>query len=357
MHKSFVERFFLRAGWWILLCEITASALGWRGLSIAGKRWPLALFPLGILGRWRQAPTFAGASRLERVAARMAGIGAFAALAVWRQRTRTPSTVLTIGERDGRRISAVEITMNEGHLPGLLVEPIHENSDLGVLVLHGAGADKGYYSWPLLFGLTRAGFAACAIDVDGHGVNPRVLNFPDVLDDVAVGVRWLRERYRKVAVIGVSQGGCVAARAVADGVALDALVLLEAPITIDVTKAVQRREMRTVVLPAAWALHRDLGTVGMICGWYGTPVRTRIGTVDLIQRLDIVGSVKRITCPLLLCYARDDAVVPIAQARAVAAAAPPGTPLVVVPAATHLSLPIDRRTIRHVTRWLRTVTK
>lgn len=357
MRSSFVKRFLLRASWWLLLGEVVVSALGWRGLSVVGKRWSVALLPLGALGRWRLAPAFAAATTLERAAARVVGIAAFVGLAVWRQRTRTPATVLTIGERDGRRISAVEIAMDEGHLPGLLVERLHGNSELGVLVLHGAGADKGYYSWPLLFGLARVGFAACAVDVDGHGANPRVLDFPHVLDDVAVGVRWLRERYGKVAVIGISQGGCIAARAVADGVALDALVLLASPITIDVTKAVRRREMRTVVLPAAWALHRDLGTLGMICGWYGTPVRTRVGTVDLIQRLDIVNSVRRITSPLLLCYGRNDAVVPIAQARTVAAAAPFGTPLVIVPAATHLSLPIDRRTTKHITRWLRQVTR
>ncbi len=355
MQRSPIKRFALRAAWWLLIAEGGTSALGWRGLSIVGARWPAALVPLAALVGWRLLWQLDSAPKGERVLARVAGIAAWAGLAVWRQRARTPATVFTIGERDGRRISTVEIAMSEGHLPGLLVEPIR-HTDVGVLVLHGAGADKGYYSWPLLFGLARAGFAACAIDVDGHGASPRVLQFPDVLEDVEVGVRWLRERYGTVAVVGISQGGCIAARAVADGVDVHALVLLEAPITIDVTKAVERREMRTVALPAAWALHRDLGTLGMICGWYGTPVRTRIGTVDLIKRLDIVDSVRRIGAPLLLCYARNDAVVPLAQARTVAAAAPPGTPLVIVPAATHLSLPIDQRTIRHIVRWLRQVT-
>ncbi len=36
-----------------------------------------------------------------------------------------------------------------------------------------------------------------------------------------------------------------------------------------------------------------------------------------------------------------------------AAAAPAGTPLHIVPGATHLSLPIDRRAIRRLTDWLR----
>lgn len=356
MQRSRIKHVVLRAAWWLLLGEGIASALGWRGLSILGERWPVALVPTAALVRWRQQSDLKAGAKMERVLARAAGIAAWAGLAVWRQRTRTPATVFTVGERDGRRISTVEIAMSAQHLPGLLVEPIG-HTDVGVLVLHGAGADKGYYSWPLLFGLARAGFAACAIDVDGHGANPRVLQFPDVLQDVEIGAKWLRERYGTVAVVGISQGGCIAARAVADGVDVEALVLVEAPITIDVTKAVKRREMRTVALPAAWALHRDLGTLGMICGWYGTPVRTRIGTVDLIKRLDIVDSVRRVGAPLLLCYARNDAVVPVTQARTIAAAAPPGTPLVIVPAATHLSLPIDQRTIRHIVRWLRQVTR
>jgi pimeloyl-ACP methyl ester carboxylesterase len=56
----------------------------------------------------------------------------------------------------------------------------------------------------------------------------------------------------------------------------------------------------------------------------------------------------------LLCYGGRDAVVPIAQGHAVAAAAPPHTTLITVPRATHLSLSIDRRVIRMLTAWLDT---
>jgi pimeloyl-ACP methyl ester carboxylesterase len=353
---NFWTRFFARAVWWLVLAEGLLSALGWRGLTILGQRWSRVVVIPALVAHYRLARLFVPAPKIERFAARGVGLAAFLGLAVWRQRARTPATVLTVGERNGRRVSDVQIAMDDGYLPGLLVEPLH-GSKVGVLVLHGAGANKSYYSWPLLFGLTDAGFAACAVDVDGHGDNPRVLDFPSVLDDVVVSVRWLRERYGHVAVVGISQGGCIAARAIADGVEVDALVLMEAPITVNVTKAVERREMRTVALPATWALHRDLGTLGMICGWYSQPVRTKIGTVDLIERLDIVGSVARVKSPLLLCYARNDAVVPVAQARTIAAAAPANTPLVLLAGATHLSLPIDGRAIRHVARWLALVTR
>jgi alpha-beta hydrolase superfamily lysophospholipase len=236
-------------------------------------------------------------------------------------------------------------------MPGIVVEPL-AGSSAAVLIVHGAGNHKTFFAWPLLHGLADAGFAACAIDVDGHGDNPRFLNFPDSLDNVKAGVAWLREHYATVAVLGISQGGCLAARTVADGLMADALVILEAPISVNVTKAVIRREARTLALPAAWDLHRDVGTIGIVKGWRTKPTRARIGTVDLIRRLDLLDSVTRIDCPLLLCYAANDAVVPLSQAHAVAAAAPTDASFVIVPRATHLSLSIDRRVVRLVSAWL-----
>jgi hypothetical protein len=46
-------------------------------------------------------------------------------------------------------------------------------------------------------------------------------------------------------------------------------------------------------------------------------------------------------------------VVPPSEIPAILRAAPAGTPLVVVPYATHLSLPIDRRAVHALRQWLR----
>ncbi|HEY0603231.1 MAG TPA: alpha/beta fold hydrolase [Herpetosiphonaceae bacterium] len=340
--------------WWLLMAEVAASLARWQGLTIFGRRWlGLSAIGLGAVSALLSMERAALSGPAFGLAAPI-GLAVFVLMAVWRQSQRRPETILAPGERDGRRISEVGIPIVDGPMPAIVVEPVG-GSATGVLIVHGAGNHKTFYAWPLLHGLADAGLAACAIDVDGHGDNPRPMAFPETLDDVTAGVSWLRERYSRVVVLGISQGGCLAARAVADGLAIDALVILEAPISINVTKAVIRREARTLVRPAAWALHRDVGTIGIVRGWRTKPTRARIGTVDLIARLDLPASIARVRCPLLLCYAGNDAVVPKVQAHAVAAAAPQGSTFVLVPRATHLSLSIDRRVVRLICDWLKHV--
>lgn len=341
----------LMALWWLLLAALVSGLRGWRGLMVLPDRL-----------RWLPAPLLAVLSLLllprlsslrwpAALAATALGLAAFLLLAVWRTRGQPWEPLLAPGEHAGRRICAVEIPIAGGPLPGLLVEPL-SGSQIGVLVLHGAGDHKAFYAWPRLYALADAGFAALAIDVDGHGANPRPLDFPTVLEDVTAGVAWLRQRYRQVAVIGISQGGCLAARAVAEGLSVDALVIMAAPISVAVTRAVIRREALILLHPAAWALLRDLGALPLLRLWRSGGIRGKISYVDLIRRLDLLGSLARIRCPLLLCYAAHDAVVPRGQALAIAAAAPPGATFMLVRGATHLSLPIDHRVLRRVSAWL-----
>lgn len=343
----------LVALWIALALNLFFTLRGWRGLMIAPRRWlwlnvallGVASLPIGLrlpLIHW-----------YESIVGGVLGIGLFVALAAWATRRQTWDDLFAPGDRDGRRIREVAIPLDGGPMPALLIEPL-SGSAVGVLVVHGAGDHKRFYSWPRLYALADAGFAALAIDVDGHGDNPRPLEFQGVLENVAAGVAWLRERYHHVAVIGISQGGCITARAVADGVDVDALVVMEAPISVNVTPAVRRREALIVAHPAAWRLQRDLGALALYRSWRSGGIRGNISYVDLIQRLDLLGSIARIRCPLMLCYAARDAVVPADQARQVAAAAPLGTTFVLVPRATHLSLPIDRRVLHTIVGWLRT---
>ncbi len=78
----------------------------------------------------------------------------------------------------------------------------------------------------------------------------------------------------------------------------------------------------------------------------------RISTRDLIDRLDLRSSIASIACPLWLCYGGSDLVVPLADVREIHHVAPPGTPLVVVPRATHLSLPIEPAALSALAGWL-----
>ena len=366
---------------WLLLAELAAAAAGWRGLALLERRvWITAMLliaavvALVLLGTTRWWHVVTGA---------LFGLLLFLVLTSWLKRNLTATTILAPGARDNRRIVNVEVPIAGGPIPAVLVEPLH-GAEFAVLVVHGAGDHKLLYAWPRMYTLSDHGFAVLAIDVDGHGASPRVLDFPSVLEDVAAGVAWLRERYHHVGVIGISQGGCISARAVAEAstslpdrprastslpdrpsassslpdgtggtLEVDALVIMEAPASINITRAVYRNEARILGYPVAWQLLRDIGTIGLYREWWTPAVRTRLSTADLIRRLDIVGSVRRITCPLMLVYGGRDAVVPLEQARAVEAAAPPGASFVLIPNATHLSLTIDRRVIRRVAVWLR----
>jgi alpha-beta hydrolase superfamily lysophospholipase len=344
-----------------LLALLVAAALVWDGIA-AIRRWrglrltafsPRRTFAIATLVSLLYVAALWFSADPPRAAAWSAlALPVVMILVLARGRGVEPQAWSSAGTWEAHRTTRVDIPADDGQIPALLFEPA-AGGDAAVLVLHGAGAHKTFYSWPLIDGLLEAGLAVCAIDIDGHGDNARVLEFPAVLEDVAAPVCWLRERWEFVGVVGVSLGGCIAARAVAEGVAVDALALLEAPIDARVSRRARRNERWTVARRATWELHRYAGTVPLITGWRTAPTRTRIGTLDLIRRLDLPGSVGRAVCPLLLVYGGDDLVVPVEQAHTVAVVAPAGTPLHIVPGATHLSLPIDVRAIRITAEWLR----
>jgi alpha-beta hydrolase superfamily lysophospholipase len=203
--------------------------------------------------------------------------------------------------------------------------------------------------------LLGAGFAVCAIDLAGHGASRRVLDLRAALEDVRASVAWLRPRAAWIGIAGISLGGCVAARAVADGLAVDGLAILEAPASVAVTRRVVRNEWRTIARHGTWALHRYAGTLPLIRAWRTEPTRSRISTVDLIRDLNLLQSVGQVRCPVWLCYGAADLVATPDDARRIAAAAQARTVLRIIPRATHLSLPLDRRALQALCRWLRDV--
>lgn len=340
----------------VLFVDVGMGALQWPGLRVT-RLHPGAtglLAAAGLAG-WllisRTIPIPAGAT----IAALAFALPIYLGVATIRGRSLSPPNYA--GDTAGGGYSAkwAALAVAEGTVPALLIEP--SGPARGALaLLHGAGAHKTFYAWPMIDALLEAGFAVCAIDLDGHGENERVLDFPSVLEDVGVTVTFLRQRFPFVGVVGVSLGGCIAARAVAEGCHVDALAIFESPITIDITPRVVRHEYRTLLRSAAWSLHRYAGTLPLAQAWRTDATRTRIGIVELIQRLDLPGSLRRIDAPLFLCYGDNDGVVSMAQAREIAAAAPQGTPLVIARRATHLSLPVDGRALRALGVWLNRVT-
>jgi pimeloyl-ACP methyl ester carboxylesterase len=193
--------------------------------------------------------------------------------------------------------------------------------------------------------------AVLLIDLDGHGENPRPQSFPAITEDVEAAVTWLRARYERVGLLGISLGGCVAARAVAEGVAVDGLVVLEAPPRLHFTRADMYREALALARPYLFDLFSDCTVYAIIRAWEYPPIRAAISTWDLIDALDLLGSLPRITAPLLLLYGGSDAIVKPAQAEQARRAAPSGTPFRLVPGASHLTLILTPETLRRVGEW------
>ena len=347
---SMVVFLLVTAAW--LLLDAAAGFAGWIGLrSTPLPPWIVLLLAVlslaAVMFLLRGGPAASPALLLSLLVAPLLHLG----LASFTARSRVPDRWSAAGTYAGHRITAVELPVADGAVPALFYEPLVPPRGTLVLI-HGAGAHKSFYTWPMVESLLAAGFAICAIDLAGHGASRRILDLPAAMEDVRAAVEWLRAGAGWVGVVGISLGGCVAARAAAEGLPLDALAILESPAALRITRQVTRNEWRTLGRRATWALHRYAGTLPLLRAWRTEPARSRISTVELIHQLDLIGSVRRARCPVWLCYGGADLVAPPEEARRIAAAAPPGTPLVLIPRATHLSLPLDRRALDALCLWL-----
>lgn len=351
--------FFLALVFWMSLFEAVAALLRWQGLALLGKRLrgtSAFVLPWSV-------------SRLRR-----AGLQSVAALALallpalvlhlvlssMRNWQLNPRRRLLPGRFADRQISRIDIPTAAGPVPTLYIVPTG-GTHAAVCVAHGSGCNKTFYAWGLVDALLAQGMAVMLVDLDGHGESPRAQAFPAILHSVSGPVNWLRQRYMRVGVIGISLGGCVAARAVADGAAADALVVLEAPPRLHLTRRQVVREALYLFRPGVLHLLRDGSLYHIIRAWESPPIRADISTWDLIEQLDLIGSLQRMTAdsssgssavPLLLIYGGSDAIVPLAQAEAVRRAVPASVAFHSLPRASHLSLPIEPRTLALVSTWL-----
>jgi alpha-beta hydrolase superfamily lysophospholipase len=336
---------------WLGLFELLAGWRGWWGLSWLGRafpRGPLLLLPAAALrGAGARGWRWTAASLAFAAPPALLFQLAASSLRNW---TLNPLLQLRPGRYADRSIERLDIPMRAGYLPALHVIP-ERGASAAVCVVHGSGCDKTSYAWRLVDTLVARGLAVLLIDMDGHGENPRPQSFPAITEDAAVAVAWLRERYERVGLLGISLGGCVAARAVADGIAVDGLAVLEAPPQLHFTRADIYREALALARPYLFDLFGDCTVYAIIRAWEYPPIRATISTWDLIDALDLLGSLPRITAPLLLLYGRSDAIVRPAQAEQARLAAPPGTPFRLVPGASHLTLILTPETLRRVGEW------
>ena len=334
---------------WLALFELIAGWRCWWGLSWLGRASPRELLPLlaALRGRRASLGHWAASLALALPPALLIQIAA----ASLRNPQLNPLLRLRAGRYDHYMIERLDIPMGEGHLPALHVIP-RGGASAVICVLHGSGCDKTSYAWRLVDTLVERGLALLLIDLDGHGENPRAQSFPAITEDAEVAVTWLRDRYACVGLLGVSLGGCVAARAVADGVAVDALVVLEAPPLLRYTQADVYREAIALVRPQLLDIFNDCTAQALIKAWEYPPIRAVISTWDLIAALEVLGSLMQIDAPLLLVYGASDAIVKPDQAAQVWAALPAQAAFHLVPGASHLTMILTPRVLQIVGQWL-----
>jgi pimeloyl-ACP methyl ester carboxylesterase len=275
------------------------------------------------------------------------------AAASWRKPQLNPLLRLRPGTYDRYTIERLDIPMREGYLPALHVVP-PGGASAAVCVLHGSGCDKTSYAWRLVDTLAERGLTLLLVDMDGHGENPRAQSFPAITENAGVAVAWLRERYARVGLLGVSLGGCVAARAVADGVAVDALVVLEAPPLLHYTQADTYREALALLRPYLLDIFSDCTAQALIKAWEYPPIRAAISTWDLIGALDVAGSLARVEAPLLLIYGSSDAIVKPNQAAQVWARLPAQAQFHLLPGVSHLTMILTPAALEIMGSWLET---
>lgn len=342
-------------GLWLALFELLAGLRGWRGLRWSAPAPPmmfvvsaLALHPRGA--GW---PARIGALALTALPAALLQ----AALASWRNRALDPLADLAPGDHAGYRVERLDIALSEAHAPALLLEP-RGGARAAVLVLHGSGCHKTYFAWRLARALLGRGLALLLIDLDGHGESPRPQRMAEATEPALGAAAFLRTRYGRVGLLGISLGGCIAARAAADGLALDALALLETPPLLSFTPPDRWREARELLRPfmidlLGEATPRALAAavVELVQAQRVPRIAAHVSTWELIAGLDLLGSLPRIAAPTLLVYGGRDAIVPPSQAEQARQAAPQAE-FVMAPAASHLTMILHPATLELTAGWL-----
>lgn len=349
-----LTRFVAALAVWLGILEGLAGRAGLRGLSWGGG-WPGAAAALALAAWWRARP-----GPLALLAALPPAAAAQVALAALRRRGLDPRLGLRPDAYADRTVERVDIPGAHGPVPALHIVPAG-GAAAAVCVAHGSGCDKTFYAWRLVEALAGRGLAVLLVDLDGHGESPRPQAFPEILESVAAPARWLRARYGRVALLGMSLGGAVTARAVAEGAPCDALALWAVPprLRLDMRRyrRVQLAEGLRIARPTLLHLFRDGSPYHVVRAWQTSGIRARIGTWDLFDALDLLGSLGRVAAlparpPLLLVYAGRDAVLhPGADAEVAAATAGWGR-FHRVRGASHVSLPIEPETIALTAGWL-----
>ena len=127
--------------------------------------------------------------------------------------------------------------------------------------------------------------------------------------------------------------------------------MLEAPPLLHYTQADVYREALGLARPYLLDLFSDSTVYHIYRAWAYPPIRATISTWDLIEALDLLGSLPKIGAPLLLMYGGSDAIVKPAQAAQVRAVMPAGATFQLIRWASHLTLILTPKALGMIGEW------
>lgn len=233
----------------------------------------------------------------------------------------------------------------------------------GVLVVHGAGNDALFSLTGTFAALLGAGLEIFTFDVDGHG---RGGDTRLSAEGVASAVPAALEAWGgpigggPVHGFGISLGGALLLQALAGlGSAIESATIACTPLRVELSWRSVLGEVGTPMVRTVVRGRRWFGLTGLIpsFGPFGRgnyPLRLAeapgpgpFGYVPvlnrILDRLDLLGAASRVHIPVHVVHGGRDRLVPIEQARRIAAALPSGE-LLVLPKETHLTAPLSPTT-------------
>ncbi len=228
----------------------------------------------------------------------------------------------------------------------------------GVLFVCGASDGRLSFKWRLIRELLAAGLAVLTIDPPGHGdFRAAPMTRSNALKSGRAALAWLRAQpgISRVAVCGMSLGGCQAINLAADDPQVGAVALLCAPVRLDVvTRRTYIREIAALLLPRNLALLREGSAVTLLREWLSLkPAWFGVNLYCLIEELDVLAAARRLgRRPLLIVHGTADAAVPVSNARRIAEAAGGSATVLLAPQATHVSLVLFPQEMRRLAEWL-----
>lgn len=220
-----------------------------------------------------------------------------------------PASDLTLKSSDGLAIAAT-------YRPG------RSASGPAVLLLHGNNASRAATAANAAW-LARQGYAALTIDLRGHGESasaPRSFGLHESRD-AAAALSWLKQRHRRVAVVGISLGGASALIGEDGPLPADALILQA--VYPDIRSAIRNRIAGLLGRPPALLLEPLLSYQSHL----------RLGEPP--SRFSPLRAIARYQGPVLLIGGAADTHTPPSETRALYDAAPGRKALWIAPGLDH----------------------